>query len=170
MHGFERNPLFEITDSDVSLKSIQDKDYYPEDLSKEIQNSGILLIPTESWKDYQGPLFPAHTTSFFRFLQENVLACKTSICITKESYRELELHGEFLNLASILVQDYFFQEIIKMIVSFTVEYTFRRRKSVNLHVDIHVEKHGETKKISYNGPTEDFEKTMKSINENIISG
>ena len=49
--------IINITDENINFESIKNKEYYPQELSNEIQKSTIVLLPFDGWRDYSLPIF-----------------------------------------------------------------------------------------------------------------
>jgi len=161
--------LYKISDSNYTLSLMCKRDYITSDVASSINKADILLIPNENYINY--PVFPEGTRSFFDYLKEHSVQNHyvADICICDDKYKELEMHDATIILSSILVQEAFYSVIIDLISNYIYDLLKRRgEKSANLKTDIIIEKDGESRKIHYDGPTEEFDKIIKSIKKNIL--
>ncbi len=163
------NNLYKITNSNYTIAEMSKRDYLTNDITNIIENANVLLIPNETYADY--PVFPENTISFYNYLKEktkdnNVII---DVCIDDENYKELEMHDAVVILSSIILQEPFYSIIVNVISNYIYDLMkVKGEKTLTIKTDILVEKNGETKKIHYDGPAEEFDKTMKSIKKNIL--
>lgn len=159
---------YKISESKCTIEEMSKRAYLASDIASTIKKSNVLLIPNETYTDY--PVFPENTTSFYNYLKEQTKDCDTiiDVCINDEDYKELEMHNAVVILSSIILQEPFYSIIINIISNYIYDLIKKKgEKSLTVKIDVLVEKDGETKKIHYDGPAEEFDKVMKSIKENI---
>ena len=160
---------YKISESNCTIEEMSKRVYLTSDTASTIKKSNVLLIPNETYTDY--PVFPENTTSFYNYLKEKTKDSDIilDVCINDEDYKELELHDAVVILPSIILQEPFYSIIINIISNYIYDLIKKKgEKSLTVKTDILVEKNGETKKIYYNGPAEEFDKVMKSIKKNIL--
>lgn len=161
--------IFEITDCDITIDGLKEKPFFPQEYSEEILSSNIILLPVDNYNKVDYPVFPEKTSAFYEYLKENEPnGVSSSICIADDRYAELELHNDEITLATILV----FHVALPMAVSLVSNYLYdimkKRRKKLDVKIDIIVTKNKKSKKIKYQGAVEDFEKTLKSLPDNFL--
>ncbi|MEA3476082.1 MAG: hypothetical protein U9R23_06570 [Candidatus Cloacimonadota bacterium] len=151
-----------ISNGLLTRSSLQKKDYYPEEYSKEIQASNVVLIPNENYKNFKYPVFPEQTKSFYDFLKDKSSdSFKPSICISDEDYYELELHADIVTIPSMIVTFLVLPILTRIIANYLYDLIKKRRTEINVKVSITVEKNGDSKKMDFEGKVEEFEKCFE---------
>ena len=160
---------YEISKSNCTIAKMSKREYLTNNIRNIIEKANVLLIPNETYVDY--PVFPEKTMSFYNYLKEKTKDNNITIdvCIDDGNYKELEMHDATVILSSIILQEPFYSIIIDLISNYIYDLLKRRgEKTANLKTDIIMEKNEESIKIHYDGPAEEFDKTMRSIKKNII--
>lgn len=161
--------IFEITDCDITIDSLKEKPFFPQEYYEEILSSNIILLPVENYNKVDYPVFPEKTDSFYEYLKENEPdGVSSSICIADDKYAELELHNDEITLATVLVLSVALPLTINLISNYLYDIMRKRRIKLNVKIDIIVTKNKKSKKIKYQGAVEDFEKTLKSLPDNFL--
>jgi len=134
-----------------------------------IQNADILLLPHEDFKGHKN-CFPEQTSQFYSFLKKEAVKHDISVDIgaSDEDYKELELHADVVNIAEILVQWTLFPIVTGILSTYLYDLVMQRKMKMYVNVKISVENKGKTMTIDFEGDIENFERTMKSIKENIF--
>lgn len=135
-----------------------------------IKSADILLIPHEDFKGCKN-CFPEQTYRFYTFLKKETVKHNLSVDIgaSDEEYKELELHGDVVNITEVLIQWTVFPVTTGMIAAYLYDIVKQRKRKMNACIKISVEKKGKTKTINFEGDIENFERAMKSIKENIFN-
>jgi predicted DNA binding CopG/RHH family protein len=149
-----------------------------ESLSREtqmaVQRSDIVLVPAEGFGDYVGPVFPKGTDELFQFLRTNAPAgMSVELAAEDADYKELTLHGDTVYIASVLVR----LLVAPVAVGLIVEHLRNRLGSrlgktevrASMILDQSDGPNSKTLRMSYEGPANEFEKTMHEA-LSIISG
>ena len=167
LHGSDENVKVQIYDARLSIGDIN-RSISP-DLSENINNSDILLLPYEDFKGFKN-CFPEQTYQFYSFLKKEAVKHDLSVEIaaSDEEYKELELHADVVNISDIIIQWTLFPIVTGMVSAYFYDLLKKRKRKLNGNIKISVEKKGKTKTISYEGDIESFERAMKSINESIF--
>ena len=162
------NDIVEISDG-ISFNDVYKKPYVPIELIDEIKSASVLLLPYENFRDKVDYCFPEETYNFYKFILDNTKEknIKTEICISDEHYKEIELHADTINIPDIIMSNLVFKVIVKTIK----HYLFNKKKiyardDLRFKVDMTVVKGKKSKKIKYEGNIENFERVMKSFDEN----
>ena len=103
-----------------------------------------------------------------QLLNENV---KVDICISDEDFKKLELHADIVYIATMIVQWAVLPITTSIIAAYLYDKLNKSNKSpkeTNTDVNVIVEKNGKSKMVHYQGSIENFEKTMKTIDETIF--
>lgn len=170
-HETEKIKLLNISEGIYTFEGIQDLPYTPKNMIDTMKSSDILLMPYKDFREGYVALFPEGTMNFWEYVKEECenKGLTADICISDESYKEIELHAEVINIADILVQLVALPIITGVISSYLSHKLIQlNRKNISTNVNITVEKNGESKTVHYEGSIENFEKAMESISENIF--
>lgn len=166
--GSEKDNVVEITDG-IFFNDVYGKPYVPVELIDEIKSASVLLLPYENFRGRPDYLFPEETEEFYRFISNETKdkGVKTDICISDELYKKLELHADTIAIPALIVSGLVFPVIVETIK----HYLFNKKKiyardDLRFKVDMTVVKGKKSKKIKYEGNIENFERVMKSFDEN----
>jgi len=169
LHESEEKSKVEIYNARVGFEDVYHKDYLSPSLLESIQNADILLLPHEDFKGHKN-CFPEQTSQFYSFLKKEAVKHDISVDIgaSDEDYKELELHADVVNIAEILVQWTLFPIVTGILSTYLYDLVMQRKMKMYVNVKISVENKGKTMTIDFEGDIENFERTMKSIKENIF--
>lgn len=99
----ESEPSLRIETTDKAFDYWLERPYV-EGLKHELAASNLLLVPQESFRGFDEPVFPVKTEEFLAELRESAPeAVSVDICIDDESYKELALHFDVIVLAGVVV-------------------------------------------------------------------
>lgn len=131
-----------------------------------IRESDIVLVPQPGFSHYKGPVFPVKTEELFRHLRENVPAGMTvELAVEDVDYKELSLHSELLIIATLLVKWVAAPVAVGLVKDYIQKRLGKRTKNAdvrfNLIVDATDADKRKTAQISYEGPAETFESSLK---------
>lgn len=155
----------EIEQVPISFENVYQKENIPLEYLENIKRANILLLPYDKFWDEEEGLFPEETYDFYEYIKnkaekENLIV---DVVVSDDDYKEIEMHSELIRLPMMLVQ----YIGVPMLVNFISNYVYdkvKKRKS-DLQVNIFVEKDGHTKKVTYEGNIENFERVMETIKE-----
>lgn len=171
-HESDIEKMIDVIDTELSFESVYKKEYMPREYEDEIKSANVLLIPNENFRGKQGLFFPECTDELLDFMKEqeneNV---KVDICISDEDFKKLELHADIVYIATMIVQWAVLPITTSIIAAYLYDKLNKSNKSpkeTNTDVNVIVEKNGKSKMVHYQGSIENFEKTMKTIDETIF--
>lgn len=90
--------IFTIRDTNETFDYWLHRPYVSDALREELMAADVLLVPQEKFRDHDGPLFPEGTSALLPFLQDNAGSLKVDICADDETYRELALHYDLVDV------------------------------------------------------------------------
>lgn len=171
-HESYENSKVEINDG-LLFSEIYEKPYIPMELLSQIKEADILLLPYEGFRDRADYLFPEETSKVYQYFLNHIkdTEFKFEICSSDEDYKELELHADLINIVNIIVNSAAYSIVIGLITNYLYDKLKDYNKKdtdVNANVNITIESKGKSKVISYEGSIENFERTMKSLDEHIF--
>lgn len=170
-HESENKSLLRISESSLNFSRIISMPYTPEEYMDDIKYANVLLIPEDRYQDGTW-LFTEYTSEIYNYLKENASEdVKMDICISDKDYKKLELHSEVINLGEFLVTNVILSIFINLLSSYLYDKlrkNHKKPKDVNTSVNITVEKNGKSKKITYSGSVENFEKVLMDVKDNIF--
>jgi hypothetical protein len=138
----------------------------PIELRESIRQADIVIVPQPGFGDYTGPLFPVKTEELFRHLRDNVPAgMKVELGVEDADYRELALHSEIVIIATILAKWLGAPLAVGLIKDYLMKRLGKRFKTAEVRFTMIVD-HSEggnkkTGQISYEGPAQTFETSLK---------
>ena len=170
LHESDKKSEIQISDADISFNVVYQSPNLSPEISEKIITADILLLPYADFKGYQNCLFPEQTYQFFAHLMKEAEKqhLTVDLAVSDEDYKELELHADVVNVADILIQWVLFPIVTGMISTYLYSLIQQRKRNINANVKIIVEKDGKSKRVSYEGDIENFERAMKSIDETIF--
>ena len=134
--------------------------FIPDELKPQLRKANVLIVPREGFQEYPGPMFPVGTEELFHFLRDNSNENITvDICISDNDYHELALHDAFLIVGAFVINNI----ALPLIINLISNYISNRRsdkKRIKVEFTI-VENDGRATHVLYEGPAEDFNKTIK---------
>lgn len=169
LHESNEKVKVQVHNARLSFEDVYHKDNLSPNLLENIKNADIILLPHENFKGFNN-CFPEQTYKFYSFLKKEAVKHDLTVDIgaSDEEYKELELHADIVNIAEVLIQWVLFPIVTGMIAAYLYDLVKQRKKKINACIKISVEKKGKTKTINFEGDIENFEKSMKSIKDNIF--
>lgn len=155
------------------MNLIEVEKYYginlPDDILESIKQADILLVPEMNFRGIYR-CFPEETVQFFEFLKaesskENL---EVEILSTDEDYKELQLHDDWVIVATVAIQSGLLPIMTNLISNYLFKIYEERKTKINTKVKIDVYKDDKMKKIYFEGGIDEFEKTMNIVNETIF--
>lgn len=170
LHESHEKSKIQISDAITSFVDVYQSPNLSLELLEKIKTADILLLPYVDIRGYQNSLFPEQTYQFLTHLMKEAKkkGLSVDLAISDEDYKEIQLHGDVINIADVLIQWILFPVITNMISSYLYDLVQQRKKKMNANIKITVEKNGKAKTVSYEGDIESFERAMKSLDETIF--
>ena len=149
-----------------------------ESLSREtqlaVQKSDIVLVPEEGFGDYGRPLFHKGTDDLFQFLRANAPSgMNVELAVEDADYKELSLHGDIVNIATVLVTLLAAPVAVGLIVEYLKNRLGSRLGKTEVRASMILDQgdgpNSKTLRMRYEGPANAFEKTMHDA-LSVISG
>lgn len=153
---------FQIEETSENFETWVNKPYINEKLKNQLKKANVLIIPKEGFRDKEFPLFPVGTEELLTFLKENSnKGIITDICIDDDDYSELALFDALIVIGAFIVTSV----VAPIFVNLISEYIKKRWPSKSSSSQIKVEltvvnRYGESLKISYEGPSEEYQRTL----------
>ena len=162
-----------IDNSKINFEILKTKEYYPINLDDEISKANILLIPFENFRNGFVALFPEVTDDFFQFLKSHESSeFVPNIVIDDDKYEKIEMHCDWLNLGSVLVQSVVFPLFISLLANYISgrieKNKLNKESTVEIEINVEETKSKKTKRINYKGSAKDIEKSLSNITEKIF--
>lgn len=161
-----------IEDYKEGFEEVYKKSYIPKEYINDIKAANVLLVPSEHFRDKEGLFFPECTEEFYRYLkQKENEDLKVEIAVADEDFNQLELHADVINIVNIVLQDVVLPIVLSLIESYLlnkIKLQGKSPKDINTNVNLIVEKDGKKKKVTYNGSIENFEKAVKTVEDNLF--
>ena len=157
-----------VSEINVNFNSLKNEDYFPNEYEKELLSANVILLP-DMRPNYDNPVFPEQTKKLYDYFIDNSSEIfRPSICISDNQYYELQLHADFLIIATILVKFIVFPTLASLLAKYIYDSFKSKHNDLIVKTKFYVEKNGITKKIEYEGKAEDFEQVIKSSVENFF--
>lgn len=69
-----------------------------------IRDADLVIVPWEGFRDFDGPVFPVGTESFYTFMKENMPSGSiVEVAVDDDKYTEVALHGALVIVGTVLV-------------------------------------------------------------------
>lgn len=155
-----------VEDTTIDFKSIYKEEYFPQDLFAEIQKANMLIIPEcfsiEGCSRY---VFPETTQEFLEYAKEK--ACDEfipDIAADDTTFNKTELHSAVIGVATFIVTSVVFPIALNIVADFLYDQVrkhHRKDNELSCKLDIIVTDGKENKRISYKGPVDSAEESLK---------
>jgi len=155
-------PVLKIEDTERSFDFWLNRPFIPATLRGQLSRANVLLVPTEGYRDFDGPVFPEGTEQLLDYLRNDCPdGASVDICIDDDEYRELVIHDAIVVISSMIVSSV----VCPLIVNRIQRYLDRRRSSDQTHVKVRITEveGGKAREITYEGPFAGFEPTLRPI-------
>jgi uncharacterized protein (DUF4415 family) len=131
-----------------------------------IQRSDIVLVPAEGFGEYVEPVFPKGTDELFQFLCAKAPSgMKVELATEDADYKELALHSDIVYIATVLVRLLAAPVAVGLIVEHLRKRLGSRLGKTEVRVSMILDQsdgsNGKSLRMSYEGPANAFEKTMR---------
>ncbi len=149
-----------ISGTDESREHWLDSERLSEEVKQEVREADIAILPFESWREYEHPVFPAHTSKVFRHIDSaSPKGLRVGIASDDADYEELHLRSGFLlELGTFLVTNVALPIAINLITSYIVDRVGSKSEEFRLRIRFVVEQSPSSPgvKFSYDGPLDTF--------------
>jgi hypothetical protein len=137
-----------------------------------IRQATFVIVPDEGFRDYPGPVFPVGTEELFQFLRDKTgNPSAVEIAIEDVNYKEVALHSEIIRIATILVKQVAAPVALKLLVDYLKKRLSSRFSNAEVRACITLDQCDATTRkalrISYEGPAQTFESTMREAFSNV---
>jgi len=163
---------FDVSQSDKGFSYWKSRRYVSEDLRKKLKNANVLIVPFENFRDLPYPVFPVQTTELYHLIEDqHDSEIVADICIEDDNYKELALHADIIDIATLVVQCSVLPILTGMIANYLSKRLGNRIDKARVRAKLFVEKENQTTMIDFDGPATTFEKTIHSLfQENVGEG
>jgi hypothetical protein len=122
-----------------------------------VEQAGIVLIPDDGFREYEGPVFPQGTVDFLHFLRDRAPSgTAVEIAVEDTDYKEVALHFDIIRLATLFVEYIAAPTVATLIAEYLTHRLGSRLKSAEARTAIVIHKKDgdreETVRIAYEGP------------------
>jgi len=156
---------FTVKDTPKNFSYWLSRPYVSATLKQDLDKANLLIVPTENFREKDGPFFPNGTEDFLDFLRSNSReGLVPDICIDDSQYQVIALHNALVVIGGVVVSAL----LAPVVVDLVAEYIKRKiwvdkeaETSVKFSMTI-VEEDGRAEKMSYEGPAATFQKTIGS--------
>ena len=169
----ENNPgvKLNITDCSVSFESIYNADTTPQEYIEQIKEANVLIIPNNNRYGEKGVHFPETTREFYHYLkQKNTDGMIADIAISDSEFQMLEMHSDFIVIATMIVTNLVFPVVSGLITNFIYDKLKSEHKNpeevvAKLEIIVEDKKNRSNKRISYEGPTSEIQNVLNETNK-----
>lgn len=163
-----------VKDCSETFETIYEKEYFPKELTEEIKQANVLLIPDHiKREDKEGYVFPECTQEFLEYVKDNGSDnLIPDIAINDGDFKKLELHSASITIATFVVTSIVLPIMINLVSNYLYDQAkkmHRDKKDVSARVNIITTEDGKkSKMISYEGPVNGIEEALKSAAKDIF--
>ncbi len=151
-------------DTSVSFENVKTANYFSSEC--DINNTDVLLLPYERFREGYEILFSEQAKEILRFL-ENSNQIKVDVPCSDEDFKEIELHDAVFDLGIFLLTSAVLPVFLNLISSYLYDKIKKRgkdAKAVETKIEINVEKDkNKTIKFKYKGSAKGFVDSLKEI-------
>lgn len=159
-----------ITDCSVSFESIYNADTTPQEYIEQIKEANVLLIPDNNRYGEKSVHFPETTRELYHYFREKKTnGLITDIAISDSEFQMLELHADFIVIATMIVTDLVFPVVLGLITNFIYDKLKKEHKNpekviAKFEIIVEDKKNRSNKKISYEGPSSEIQNVLEKAN------
>ena len=149
------DPLrLDVLEGTDTYESFYNKPYVSEDLRGQLEQSNMLIVPQEGFRDSGDPVFPIKTHELFQHLKENDPGeLMPEVCIADEDYVELALHSSLVTLGIIVVKYALYPVALNLIYDYVKKRILPSRRDTDIKLEVTViSKSGTSVNVKYEGP------------------
>ncbi|BDA80168.1 hypothetical protein LPTSP3_g30980 [Leptospira kobayashii] len=162
-----------ITESEIDFENWITKDFISPQLKSKLTESQILIVPTEGFREYKGPVFPVKTEEIFHYIKSNINnELIVDICTEDSQYRELALHSNLIVLGEFLVKTVALTIFLAVLSNYIYDNYVKKGSADSIvRLAITVER-GKKKsvRVEYEGQASGFNQVSDKIKEIIHEG
>ncbi|MGA2967507.1 MAG: hypothetical protein ABSD64_14965 [Terriglobales bacterium] len=130
-----------------------------------VRRASIIVVPSDGFREYTGPVFPVGTIEFFRLLRErSPQEAAVEIAVDESEYKEVALHSGLVRLAGIIVKYVFAPVASGMIVEYLKTRLGSRFSKSEVEASMIVDQsdgvNHKAWQIKYKGPASTFENVV----------
>lgn len=160
----EEKTVIKTEQTSDSFETWASKPFVSDLLRPKISTANILLTPVEQIRNISGPVFPTGTEQLWLYLRKwDSDQIKAEIAIDDDKYEEYAFHGVLINIANFVVSDVAAPLLVLKIYEFLQEKNTESSTEVRCELTI-VRPADSNIKISYSGPSGNFEMFIKEVN------
>lgn len=164
-----------ISDTDITFEKIYDKEYFPKENIEEIKKANLLIIPNENFRKEGDVLFPETTYEFWDFIRDNKENDMiVDIAVSDDKFQRIELHSAAIEVATIIVESFFFDIAVGLISSYLYDLIKKYRRkpeetSAKVKIITEETKNKKSKCIIYEGPVSGIKETLEQAGKDLFS-
>lgn len=166
-HFSFKSKTVNVQECDITFDDIYMKEYAPHEDLEYLKKANVLMLPDEEFRGHKGCFFPEVAEEFLNYLRDHSEPpVIVDICVKDESFNRVELHSELINLGQMIVQ----YAVLPIITSIIATYLYekinkmhRKADEVDTKIEIIVEQDKKSKRITYSGSIENFERAMDTV-------
>jgi hypothetical protein len=161
-----------ITESKDNFETWINRSYISNHLKENLGKANILIVPIESFRDKNIPMFSTQAEELFHYLKENLPdSCIIDMCIEDDDYKELTLHFDLITIGTFVVKKVVAPILLSRIQDYLKNKVFPGDKKGNIKISLTVidEKEKVAKNISYEGNIDNFGKLINYFSKKEIS-
>ncbi len=159
--GIELN----VTDTSQNFSYWLGRPYVSPALKQDLEKANLLIVPTENFREKEGPFFPNGTEDFLDFLRANSRdGLKPDICIDDDKFQIIALHNALIVIGGVVVSVLLAPVVVDLVAEYIKRKIWTEKQpetSVKFSMTV-VDEDGTAKTISYEGPAATFQKTIGS--------
>lgn len=154
--------------SDKGFEYWVNRPYIESDLKKGLLKANVLIVPAENFRDVPYQVFPIQTVELFEYIKDNAPQDVTiDLCASDKDYRELALHGDIVQVASMVIQYAVWPIVIGIVSRYIYDRLGIGAENANVKSELFIEKEGKTIALKYDGPASSYENTLRNLIDKI---
>ncbi len=111
------------------------KPFVSAELKQSLADASILILPTEGFRNHEGPLFPVHTSELYEFLKSKMPEDTIiDICVDSDNFKELALHSDYKRIGNFIVKEMALPLLIGLILLYAQQKYFKDDQSSSTQV------------------------------------
>lgn len=158
-------PSVEIDEIREPLATWTDRPYIATDVRPRLRKADVLLIPNESFREVQGPLFPVGTPELFLDLRDHApKGLSVEICAA-EDYREFAMYSALVILGGFVVPSVAAPILVNLLSDYLKRRLGSKASTADVKTDIILrdEQGTASVRLRYRGPVETFQEKMREV-------
>ena len=151
--------FYKLEETEKDVEYWINRVHVAEELRPGLRLASVLIVPTEGFRDYPGPVFPVGTEEIFHFLgdRSKESGVRVDLAVDDDKYTELALHSDLLEIGTFIATNVVLATLVNLLAAYIERKIWKgdERARVNFIIT-DSSPGGRAVKLSYEGPAKEL--------------